>query len=383
MGRERTQLNSILGSALHGTSLAPDLTSEATLEPDEKGRLFIGLLNLRTVAERLGEQHWLLTAQPESHDQLFWESLAQSRNRELRPLADLPALFEPFAVSRLKPLGKILRENAHAIVRESLRMPEPEYRKFVRAAAQEMWAFSEFEREWRPERVRIEDSRSRRLAELGPGAVWPAVRPLLEEIVLPEGLFRAFDMMDDILQLQYERELMMENVPETRERIFENSGAGVQTSYATAMVALQALDMRPGETLIDLGSGYGRVGILGGLLREDLQFVGYEFVRHRVECSQNSGERAGLGHVRFHCQDLGDPDFEIPAAAVYYLYDPFNEETYRRVLRRIHAVASRKPVRVVTNADAGAWFQKFMTPERWFPPEIHDGGTLRIFRSRA
>lgn len=378
MGLERTQLNAILAAALHGEPVGV----ESLLSPEEKGRLFIGLLNLRTVVDRLGEQHWLLTAQPGSDETIFWQSLVCARERELRPLASLDALFAPFAVPKLKPLGKSLRARSQEIVQDSLKMFEGDYRLFVRAAAQEMWALSEFDRGWRSERARIEKARTERLAALGVGAAWPAVRPTIDEIVLPEGLFRAFDMMDDILQLQYERDLLMDHVPETRERIFENSGAGVQTSYATAMVALQALDMKPGETLVDLGSGYGRVGILGGLLRDDLEFIGYEFVRHRVECSQNSSERAGLRHVQFYCQDLGDPDFEIPAASVYYLYDPFNEDTYRRVLRRIHAVASRRPVRVVTNADAGTWFQKFMTPERWFPPEIHDGGTLRIFRSR-
>lgn len=385
MGRERTQLASILASALHGSApVEHPLTSKAEplLNFEEKGRFFVGLLNLRSVLKRLSEHHWLLTPKS-SDDAFFWQSVARARDQELQPFADLDALFQPYPARNFKSAEKELRTLTQALIQETLTYSESEFRQFIHASAQEMWTLSEFDFSWSNERRQIEASRADRLASLGPMATWEVTRPTLQESILPEGLFRAFDMMDDVLQLEYERDLLMDFTPNTKERIFENSGAGVQTSYATAMIALRELDLQPGDTLIDLGSGYGRVGIIGGLLRSDLQFIGYEFVRHRVECSQNASERSGMaGHVKFYCQDLGDPDFEIPEAAAYYLYDPFNEETYQRVLRRIHAVASRKPVRVVTNADAGAWFQKLMVPTRWFPAKIHDGGTLRIFRSR-
>lgn len=378
MGRERGWLNEILAKALHPQRPEP----EYSLDFEEQGRLFIGLLNLRTVVERMGEHHWLVTSAAQEGESFFQDCVAQSRRRELRPLADVEALFEPGLAGHFKSASRHLKARSQELARQTGTMNEENYRQFVGAAAQEMWALSEFERDWRPQRQRIADARRARLELLGDDADWRLARPTLEESVLPEGLFRAFDLMDDVFQLQYERDLLMDFDADTTERIFENSGAGVQTSYATAMVALREANLRPGDTLVDLGSGYGRVGILGGILRPDLNFEGYEFVRHRVECAQSCSERAGLSaRVRFRCQDLGDSRFEIPAAAAYYLYDPFNEETYRRVLRRIHAVASRQSVIVITNADAGAWFQKFMTPARWRDPEVHDGGTLRIFRS--
>ncbi len=197
-----------------------------------------------------------------------------------------------------------------------------------------------------------------------------------------ELLYRAFDPMDRILDIHYERDEGMKTSA-SPERLYEGAGVGVQTSYTTILKALGNLALSQGARLIDLGSGYGRVGLMTGLWREDLNFTGYEYVGHRVEVSCASAARAGIGdRVNFVEQDLADPNFAIPSAEAYYMFDPFNEATYQHVLRQLAAIGRERSVTVVTKADARTWFRDFVAGAGWREPERLDEDTLLVFRSR-
>lgn len=196
-----------------------------------------------------------------------------------------------------------------------------------------------------------------------------------------ELLYRAFDPMDRILDIQYGRDDGM--IPSSAERLYEGAGVGVQTSYTTILKALRNLGLARGARLIDLGSGYGRVGLVTGLWREDLNFTGYEYVGHRVEASRASAARAGIGdRVNFVEQDLSAKDFAIPSAEAYYMFDPFSADTYLHVLNQLAAIGRDRAITVVTKADARRWFLDFVAGAGWGEPERLDEDTLLVFRSQ-
>jgi tRNA1(Val) A37 N6-methylase TrmN6 len=158
----------------------------------------------------------------------------------------------------------------------------------------------------------------------------------------------------------------------------------VQSSYYTILTALAAAGSNLGARWIDLGSGYGRVGLAIGLLRPDLKIDGYEFVGHRVRLSQTLAEKVGISNkVHFHEQDLSQTDFVIPEAEVYYMYDPFSEETYRHVWNQLQRIGEKKSILIVTKGNAGAWFMKAVEKTNWVGPEIYDTGNVHLFRSRV
>lgn len=197
-----------------------------------------------------------------------------------------------------------------------------------------------------------------------------------------ELLYRAFDPLDEVFELRYELDTGMK-AADSRERHFEGTGLGVQTSYASILKLLPKLGLGAGARLIDLGSGYGRVGLMTGLWREDLQFTGYELVAHRVRSANASAVRAGLApRVEFIAQDLAARDFLIPAAEAYYLYDPFCAETYRHVLGQLARFGRERAITVITKADARRWFLDFVADAGWSEPEPCDENTLWLFRSR-
>lgn len=204
----------------------------------------------------------------------------------------------------------------------------------------------------------------------------------LQGLHLGLSLYRTFDRMDDLFNLNYAADIGMKTDLENTERLYEGAGVGVQSGYSTVLTALEKVQPSPGSRFIDLGSGYGRVGLVVGLLRPDLDFIGYEFVPHRVDIANVSTENLGLqDHVHFYVQDLSVLDFQIPEAEIYYLYDPFSEETYGHVLNQLVQISRTRAITIVTKGNARGWLQQVAQREGWSEPEQFDSGNLCLFRS--
>ncbi|MCM2282009.1 MAG: class I SAM-dependent methyltransferase [Bdellovibrionaceae bacterium] len=205
---------------------------------------------------------------------------------------------------------------------------------------------------------------------------------LAERMAHSSLLYRAFDALDDLFGIDYGRDRGMRIDPSQTERLYEGAGRGVQTSYESILIALADLAPRPHARMIDLGSGYGRVGLVVGLTRPDMDFIGYEYVCHRVEVSRACAERAGLtAQVKYHQQDLADPIFTIPPADIYYLFDPFTQDTYRHVFAQLKDLGRTRAVCVATKGFAQQWFAQAIDDANWEQPLVCDEGTLGIFRS--
>ncbi len=198
---------------------------------------------------------------------------------------------------------------------------------------------------------------------------------------LSESMYRAFDQLDDILDIKYDLDANMISDPNQKERLYEGAGLGVQTSYSSILLALERANPANGARIVDLGSGYGRVGFVLGLLRPDVDFIGYEYVEHRVENSKGVAKRAGLQRTTFVTQDLARRDFKIPVADIYYMYDPFSPETYGTVLDQLIEVGKRLQITIVTKGRANSWVREALMNRAWSVIETCDSETVCLFRS--
>lgn len=202
------------------------------------------------------------------------------------------------------------------------------------------------------------------------------------ERIVSYSLYRAFDEMDALLGIDYAAEATMRTNLSSQERLYEGAGVGVQTSYMSLLLALKDCGAQTGASFIDLGSGYGRAGLVVGLLRPDMNFTGYEFVPHRVAASRIAAERAGVSErVRYFAQDLADSEFEIPFADIYFMFDPFTQETYRHVFAQIKNMGRTRAVTVVAKGHASTWFSEAIKGEPWSNRAACDEGTIGIYRS--
>lgn len=196
-------------------------------------------------------------------------------------------------------------------------------------------------------------------------------------------LDRTFDVLDIVFNLDYKAEMQSLDTDETLERIYQGSGVGVQSSYNTIIMALNFLRLPQNARLTDLGSGYGRVGLVITLLRPDIKFIGYEFVSNRVDLANSAVKKLGIEKQLFYHQDLSSPEFKIPDAEVYYLFDPFTQETYTHVIAQLNQVAAQRKIMIVTKGNAREQFTAINEKKNWSAPQVLNYANFCLFRSRG
>lgn len=121
----------------------------------------------------------------------------------------------------------------------------------------------------------------------------------------------------------------------------------LQTPYSEIYRILQLLKLRPYQHIVDLGAAYGRMGVVVGGLFIKNSFQGFEFVGARVDEGNRVFQELGMNRSRLVEADLAAPDFELPEADVYFIYDYGQVEHIDRTLRQIRLVSEKRPVRVV------------------------------------
>ncbi|NBX68771.1 MAG: hypothetical protein EBR01_07410 [Proteobacteria bacterium] len=118
------------------------------------------------------------------------------------------------------------------------------------------------------------------------------------------------------------------------------------TPYRVLVQISEKLKFKTNETLVDLGSGLGRVGIVLGLLNPKLNFLGLELMKERHSQAEKSSRNLGMSkRIKFQCSDLSK--ISIPRAETYYLFNPFSYLTLRRVFLGLKENAQFQKLRIV------------------------------------
>lgn len=318
----------------------------------ELAYFFIDSIYLKCIIRYLIEDFWVQSKNSEAEIS-FDRFVKKFFNAELKPLLFLHSFFMDSSVEGLK-IAEISLNLTETIVLDCIKTKAPSFQKtFLQISLQRMSELFELEYELNsnPNRKK-EDTRI--------------------------SLYRTFDILDQVFGLDY-----ILNEPasiDQKERLYEGAGAGVQSSYSTTLTALKYLNLTKGSKFIDLGSGYGRVGLTLGLLRPDIQFTGFEFVPERVAIANKASQRLLLDrNVQFVTQDLADPNFEIPMADAYYIFDSFSDETYGIIMNQLQVLTQTKKMTVITKGNARKW----MNASFWSAPQEFNDGNICFFRSKA
>lgn len=149
----------------------------------------------------------------------------------------------------------------------------------------------------------------------------------------------------------------------------------LQTPYTEIRSLLSQLVLHPGDRVVDLGAGYGRMGFVIAQHFPGVAFTGYEVVAERVAEGQRvlglfcRGLR-GLGHsvpdadakrtdVRLGLQssvaptiellqaDLSRADFAPVEASFYFLYDFGSRQAIAKTLNDLREISMREPITVI------------------------------------
>lgn len=95
----------------------------------------------------------------------------------------------------------------------------------------------------------------------------------------------------------------------------------LQTPYAEILDFLQLLKNYKINKIVDLGAGYGRVGIVQASVFPDARFLGYEIIEERVLEGKRVFQELGLSNCDLLSEDILSESFTLPKADVYFIYD--------------------------------------------------------------
>jgi hypothetical protein len=121
----------------------------------------------------------------------------------------------------------------------------------------------------------------------------------------------------------------------------------LQTPYSELKQMCELLNPYDGSTLVDLGAGYGRLGLVLNVLYPKAHFIGYEYVPERVFEGKRVLFENNCTQSSLLVQDLTAPDFELPAAEFYFLYDYGTVSHIRKTLAQLEVMALKKPFKVI------------------------------------
>ncbi len=121
----------------------------------------------------------------------------------------------------------------------------------------------------------------------------------------------------------------------------------LQTPYQELLRICELLGPKAHDLMIDLGAGYGRLGLVLHHLYPGVNFKGYELVRERVNEGNRIFQKHNCDRAQLYTQDLTDPDFKIPTASFYFIYDYGKVAHIRETLKQIENFTSSGSFKVI------------------------------------
>ncbi len=107
------------------------------------------------------------------------------------------------------------------------------------------------------------------------------------------------------------------------------------TPYCDIFDALKEIDILEDGHVVDIGAGYGRVGIVLSSLFPRAKFTGYEIVRQRQVEANRVFDKLGLDNAYMSLCDVLDEDFDLPRASAYFIYDFSEQEDIYYILKTL------------------------------------------------
>jgi hypothetical protein len=129
------------------------------------------------------------------------------------------------------------------------------------------------------------------------------------------------------------------------------TGGAPWSHYEDLQQNFVALDLKDDTKFVDLGAGVGRVGLALMIFHPTANFIGYEYVPGRVKAANAWAKKMGI-EDRFQVieQDLSDPNFQLPIADIFYMYQPFNGTTAKIVMGKLEDLSDRQSFTIISKA---------------------------------
>lgn len=119
------------------------------------------------------------------------------------------------------------------------------------------------------------------------------------------------------------------------------------TPYIELRSMLEELSPRSGETVVDLGAAYGRMGLVLARHFPRVNFIGYEYVAERVRAGQAAMSRARATNATLEQVDLANPQFRPASGEYYFIYDFGTDKAIEKILYDLKRLSLVKPLTLI------------------------------------
>ncbi len=116
------------------------------------------------------------------------------------------------------------------------------------------------------------------------------------------------------------------------ETVFAGSGCMATLPFPAFHEMLKGIPLKKGQRVVDIGAGFGRLGIYLAIMHPGVQFIGYEIVPERVAEFNRVAKALELdAEIKVVEQDLSDSNFSLALADYYYSWAPVNLITGKKL----------------------------------------------------
>ena len=121
----------------------------------------------------------------------------------------------------------------------------------------------------------------------------------------------------------------------------------LQTPYSELNWICDLLDPKDHDHFVDLGAGYGRLALVLDQLPIETSFMGLEYVKERVDEGREAYRRLQIKNATLIEQDLTCPEFILPEADYYFIYDYGKILHIRNTINQLAEMGDRKNFKVI------------------------------------
>ncbi|EQC43002.1 hypothetical protein M899_0838 [Bacteriovorax sp. BSW11_IV] len=121
----------------------------------------------------------------------------------------------------------------------------------------------------------------------------------------------------------------------------------LQTPYGEFANIIEVASPKQGDVVVDLGAGHGRLGLVCHAYDQGIEFRGLEYVEQRVQEGNRLFETFDLSLCKMEQQDLSCPNFIMPAADLYFMYEYGDMTHVNHSLNQLQEISKNRNFRIV------------------------------------
>lgn len=155
----------------------------------------------------------------------------------------------------------------------------------------------------------------------------------------------------------------------------------LQTPYNDIFDALDLLQEFDIEKVVDIGAGYGRVGLVMNSLFPMARFIGYEILKQRSIEANRVFEKFNLVNCEILLENVLEDDFELPKAQVYFIYDFSEMMDICKILDVLVSRINDYNFFLITKGDRVDYLLNKKYKQFWMANGFLNSGELKIYSS--